>query len=130
MEEQSLGVEVCMPVEAGHLPNLAERAEAWLKNVWMPKNQYWERVWKTGGDWNTVAENELLAFEDDFLSSPEIRLKDDTQMLIRVFVRSSSKNWRDWLVLKLVPDLRSEFPEIKDGLPNSIRRFRDQPASR
>jgi hypothetical protein len=121
MDEESFCVEVCMSVETGNVSELVLRVRNWIKNAWEPRNKSWERIWRTGTNLNRIAERESLAFESDFLNSPEVLPGDGSQILLRLQVRPSSKNWRDWLVLKFLPDLRSEFAEVKE-LPLFTRR--------
>jgi hypothetical protein len=85
--------------------------QSWTDDVWTPRNIEWIRVWRGG----TYEETEILSYRQDFVRSPEILLKDKSTLLITLYVRRPSRQWKDWLVLRLMPDLREEFVEVKHG---------------
>ncbi|WP_316205596.1 hypothetical protein, partial [Bradyrhizobium sp. SZCCHNS3004] len=101
----TLCIEVFLLTKEGVSENLNLEVQHWIDEVWMPSNPKWERVWKTGQDLSTIAEKQTLRFEDDFVHKPEVRSGEHGRLLLRLFAKQDSRNWRDWLVLKILPDL-------------------------
>jgi hypothetical protein len=114
-------VEVCLTTENCSL-DLGNRIQDWLNDVWMPNNQEWERVWRTGAHLEIVVERQILKYDDDFSRAPEILPKDSLRLLVRLYVNWPSKNWREWLVSRILPDLRTAFSEMTNERPVYIRR--------
>jgi hypothetical protein len=80
----------------------------------MPHHSVWQWTWRTGPNLATTYE-QVLHYEDDFMKPPEIVSCEGAELRIRLFGKKSSKFWRDWLVSRLLPDLKAEFPEVEVG---------------
>jgi hypothetical protein len=116
----SARIEICMRLAEDYTPDLGRRIQAWIHDIWMPTNLEWERVWKTGANLDIIAKRERLQYGDDFLRSPQISLTDNSKLLVHLCIKLPAKNWRDWFILRFLPDLRTAFPEITDELPDYI----------
>jgi len=96
--------------------DLGGRIRQWLTEVWMPSNTAWLRVWKTGPGLS-VERPELLHYGDEFLSPPILISSVAAEVRFQLRGRDpKQKLWRDWLVLRILPDLKANFPEVGDTL--------------
>jgi hypothetical protein len=62
-----------------------------------------------------LAEEQVLRYEDEFVRPPEIVPSKGSEPLIRLAGRESSQAWRDWIVSRLLPDLKKQFPEVGES---------------
>ena len=96
--------------------NFARKIEQWLTDVWVPSNATWHRSWKTGPDLS-VERIELLQYFDEFLSAPTITSSGAAGIRLQLNGRDTKrKSWKDWLVLRILPDLKATFPQVGDIL--------------
>jgi hypothetical protein len=79
----------------------------WWSTEWMQKNERWIRIWNEG---HATERREVLLFEDDFCGFPQVVSCDGSRLRFRLVGKSSGKWWRDWLVSRIIPDLRIRFP--------------------
>jgi hypothetical protein len=109
----SFDVEVGIGVAEAVGDELKQKVEGWISECWMPNNLSWTRHWQRAADRATVRE-ENLNYGDDLLAAPEVISCTDSTLRIRLVGKFGSKFWRDWLVLKILPDLKAQFPEVAD----------------
>jgi len=88
----------------------------------MPNNMDWHRIWRAG----TNTQKELLRYYDEFYDPPTVSRRDESHLLLLLRVRWPSSIWKDWLALRIIPDLRSAFPAISHQRPLYVRRKRGQ----
>jgi hypothetical protein len=93
---------------------LADRVRRWMTDVWMPSHPTWTREWKTGVDL-ARAEKQVLSYADEFSSDPEVS-GEGSELRLRLRGKRDSRFWKDWLVSRIAPDLRAEFPELSELL--------------
>lgn len=96
--------------------SFCEEVEQWLNDEWLPRNQLWQRVCR-----NADTEHiQNLLYSEEFRSPPRV-LCGNSELCLIVEGKSSAEFWRDWLVARLIPDVRSRFPQI--GAARLIRCF-------
>jgi hypothetical protein len=94
--------------------SLAEKIQQWLTEVWAPSNTTWLRVWKTGPGLS-VELPELLRYSDEFLSTPTVMSSTTTEVRLQLLGSEPQRTlWKDWLVFRILPDLKAHFPEVRD----------------
>jgi hypothetical protein len=89
--------------------DLAPRVQAWINDVWMPQHTTWSREWQTGSNLTTTRV-QLLHYSDEFSAPPEIAAGPASELKFRLRGKKTAKFWKDWLVTRLMPDLREAFP--------------------
>lgn len=95
---------------------LGERIQQWLTQVWVPSNTTWLRVWQTGPGLS-IERPELLRYSDEFLSSPTVTSSMATEIRLQLRGKNRKRKlWKDWIVSRIMPDLRAHFSEISDFL--------------
>ncbi|MBP6004775.1 MAG: hypothetical protein KA746_15195 [Pyrinomonadaceae bacterium] len=86
---------------------LFSRVKAWLIE-WAENNQAW--VWKYDS-----GREDTFVFSDDFKGVPTPISCDFKELKIRLEGQPrSQKFWRDWLALRIVPELQAGFVEIEN----------------
>jgi hypothetical protein len=110
-------LEIGFPVVKEAEPNLAEAIQAWIQDTWMPKNKEWNN--------KSRLEPRLVLYRDTFYSEPKIS-ESSGLLILNLDTNLSSKEWRDWLVLKIIRDMRERFPII--GEPLHVRHYRVGPS--
>jgi len=111
----SFCVEVTVSVRSNDEIGLGERVQQWWKDVWVPDRGLWQVVSRTGPQLREV-EVETQAYTEVFSAAPHVVFCKDSQLKFRLEGRRLSRVWRDWLVLRILPDLREQFPEIQEGV--------------
>ncbi len=83
--------------------------------MWMPGHGTWTREWKSGPklERGTL---QTLHYGDEFLEPPVIAVGPDSELQLRLRGQKTAKFWRDWLVSRLVPDLKEEFSNVGELL--------------
>ena len=77
----------------------------WLAR-WTIENELWTWEYDTGG-------SDTFRLSDELRKAPEVASAAESELTIRIQGQATSTGfWRDWLVLKLIPDLKAAFPEI------------------
>jgi hypothetical protein len=109
-------VEIEMSVSADAVTSLFDDIQRWLNDEWVPKNQLWRRVSRDAG--REYVQN--LLYSDEFSSPPRV-LSGGSQLRLVIEGRNAGNSWRDWLVARLIPDVKSRFPQIGEVL--LIRNF-------
>jgi hypothetical protein len=79
--------------------------QTWIASVWMPNNRIWIRNWSSG-------RSEELRFEDEFSTAPQVIETGCRKVVLRFEGSSTAKFWKDWIVSRIIPDLRDKFPEV------------------
>ena len=96
----SFCLEIALRVNTSDPKGLAVRITSWLEE-WTQKNRYWNWFEQT------------LDFFNDFAGSPICAERTSEFVIVRVEGRPKfSKWWKDWIVLRLLKDLQSQFQEI------------------
>lgn len=93
----------------------AEKIGRWLIDQWLPANRTWRRKWANGQNALRNIEEELL-FSDSFYSYPEVSYRERDTLCVVLHGKSRSALWRDWMISKIIPELKEEFPNIGDRL--------------
>lgn len=98
----SFCVEIALRVDTDDAKGLAARMTLWLEE-WTHENRYW--------NWF----EETLDFLDDFAGPPTCVERSPESLIVRVEgTPKFTKCWKDWIVLRLLKDLQSQFHEITD----------------
>jgi hypothetical protein len=116
-EDGTFQVEIVMSVTADGAGSLCADIQEWWNNEWFPKNQIWRRIWTSAGSESI----EDLTYCDEFSSPPRVLPGDSPQLHLVLEGKSSAKWWKDWMVMRVIPDLKSRFPQI--GEVQAIRDF-------
>jgi|ADGO01.1.fsa_nt_gi hypothetical protein len=109
-------VELEMSVVPDADASLREEVQRWLRDEWAPSNQLWRRVCRDAS--GEYVRN--LLYSDEF-SAPPCVLADGSLLRLVVEGRSCARYWREWLVARLIPDVRARFPQV--GAVRLIRNF-------
>lgn len=107
----SFCVEVGIELSARDQTDLVPRIQAWVGNAWLPHHSTWTREWRTGPNFSASGP-QVLKYRDEFTASPEIALGSSSELQLRLKGAKTAKYWKDWLVARLVPDLKAAFPGI------------------
>jgi hypothetical protein len=102
----SFCVDVVVAVETNEPENLSRRVESWCRQ-WTNENRTWKRNWIPSGQ-------EILNYGDEFKREPYPVACTSTELTIRLEGQPSARWWRDWLVLRILADLKSSFVEFRD----------------
>ena len=81
--------------------------------MWAPRNKTWARECKTGPGL-TVERPEILEYEDELSAPPEVISCEGSELRFRLRGKGE-KLWKDWMVMRILPDLKAEFPEVEVG---------------
>jgi hypothetical protein len=111
----SFCVDVGLQLLEGTPGDICKLIDSWFSDTWMDANKTWTRTWSTGPNLE-VKKDEVLAYSDEFLRTPMASLGNKSELRIRLFGTKSSRLWKDWLVSKIAPDLKAQFPYIGDLL--------------
>jgi hypothetical protein len=109
----SFCVEIRLSAANDHRIDLDSRIKRWIAVSWMQNRSTWKREWRTGPN-QALVEEQILQYENEFIGPPEIVSYDGSELRFRLFGKPSAKYWKDWLVSRLIPDLKAQFPEIVD----------------
>ena len=106
-------MEVTVSVRSSDEIALGERVQQWWTDVWLPDRNSWRVVIRTGPQLREEVV-ETLTYTEEFSAAPHVVFCKDSQLRFQLKGRRPSKVWRDWLVLRILPDLREQFPEIQE----------------
>jgi hypothetical protein len=112
-------VEICVGLLSTDTKHLAALMQHWILEEWMPNNSAWTIDWRTGKNLSITRE-ETHFYKDDFIKPPNIISTEDSKLRLRLYGSKSTTFWRDWLIMKIMPDLRTKFPEIGE-IPEYIK---------
>ena len=107
----SFCVDVIVAVETNEPEHFSRRVQSWALQ-WAGENQTWTHGNPSG--------QEVLNYADEFQREPYPVSCTPTELTIRFEGQPSAKWWRDWLVLRILADLKSAFAEFRD-----VNRIRD-----
>ena len=101
-------VEVGLSVKTDAPASLLENFTAWAKR-WLLEHETWERQWDT-------KRIERLNFYDEF-SALQVVSCTASKLVFRlegkqVQGKPGNRWWKDWLVLRLLPEVRVAFAEV------------------
>jgi hypothetical protein len=102
----SFCVEVFIAVETNEPESLSQRVASW-GTAWVNDNQIWTRNWIPSGQ-------EVLNYSDEFKREPYPVSCTSTELKIRLEGQPAAKWWKDWMVLRILSDLKSAFAEFRD----------------
>ena len=111
----SFCVEVSLRVVGDDDEALGARIQQWFLREWLPRHQTWEREWKTGARL-TATSRQSLHYSEAFEGPPEIVSCTGGRLSLRLIGKNSARFWRDWLVSRVLPDLRMQFPQVGQRL--------------
>jgi hypothetical protein len=113
----SFCVEVTLRVESAEIEPFVSRLTAWL-NDWAKANRYWKP-----GFSHPESRDGVFDFQRDFTGPPSCSTQVANLVRLRLEGRPESKRtWKDWLCMKLLPELRRVFAEIR-----AIEKIQDCP---
>ncbi|GGA39957.1 hypothetical protein [Dyella nitratireducens] len=95
-------------------PDIAARIQSWFNDDWISRNKTWTRTWASGPNLATKRD-EVLSYSDEFLAIPEVE-EAGAELRIRLFGARTARFWKDWLVSKIAPDLKAQFPQVGELL--------------
>ncbi len=104
----SFCIEVSFPVITNDCEDLLRRVKLWAGD-WMTTNTVWKRKWDPSG------REETLYYDEEFKTEPNPVSCTSNELKIRLEGQPSSKWWRDWLVSRIIHDLRQRFNEVQSG---------------
>ena len=101
----SFCIEVSIPVSTDNPEELQRRVQSW-STQWVEANQTWKRNW--------LSQDEELHYEAEFKREPQIIYSNSNELKIRLEGQPSAKWWKDWVVYRILKELKGAFPEIQD----------------
>jgi hypothetical protein len=75
----------------------------------------WTREWLTGPN-ASVVKVQTLNYADEFAAPPVVSVDPETKLRLQLRGKGTAKFWKDWVVSRLIPDLKSQFPGIGELL--------------
>lgn len=119
-EDGSFCVEIWLGLSGNQSDDLPLRVQRWIREDWMPEHATWKREWRTGPNLATTYE-QVLHYQDEFTKPPVVSYRHNAKFPFRVLRlrfsgKQSAKFWKDWLVSRLLPDLRERFPHVSKSL--------------
>lgn len=105
----SFCIDVVMSIETTDSKHLGVAIQEWWTHEWMQSNRTWTREWSSG-------DVQKLPFDHEFVRPPEVVRCVDSDLRFRLRGRPGGRWWKDWLVSKIIPDLRRRFPEVGEFL--------------
>jgi hypothetical protein len=109
----SFCIDVVIAIETNEPGDLSHRVKSWAAQ-WVRENHIWAR------HWTQSERDETLNYTQEFKREPYPVSCTPTELTIRFEGQPSAKWWKDWLVLKILSDLKSAFVEFRD-----VTRMRD-----
>src|SRR4051812_13579185 len=103
-EDGTFCVRVVLSIATQDAAGLRADLQRWMSK-WGQDKEVWERQWRSG-------RMERLLYSDDFKAAPTIEISDASELHLRVEGTSSARLWKDWLVSRILPDLKAAFSEI------------------
>src|SRR5437867_2814598 len=107
----SFCIEVILHIVSDDPEGLLKRVRDWAIQ-WAKANQVWTRKWCTGEGLQN--QEEELQYIQDFNQEPLPIACSTTELKIQLECKPSAQLWKDWLVSRILPDLKTSFPEIRD----------------
>lgn len=102
----SFCIEVSIPVSTDDPEGLLRSVQDWLSQ-WAKANQIWIRTWQPTG------RIEELFYGQEFKGAPQPISCDSSELKIRLEGQPSAKWWKDWMVSRILADLKAAFSEIR-----------------
>ena len=103
----SFCIEITIAVETNEPEALSERVESWATR-WVNENQIWTRNWSPNN------RKETLHYSQEFKREPYPISCTPTELKVQLEGQPSAKRWKDWMVLRILTDMKSTFPEFRD----------------
>jgi len=103
----SFCLDVFIAIETNEPENLSRRVESWGRQ-WANENRIWTRNWVPSG------REEILNYSDEFKREPYPVSCTPTELTLRLEGQPSAQWWKDWLVERILSDLKSSFAEFRD----------------
>lgn len=100
----SFCIEARVRVSTNELDVLASEVTNWLDR-WVRENQYWKRSLVKKG-------KVVLDYFDDYAGLPSLLTCPPDFLILRLAGRPGARWWKDWLILRLLKELRNAFEEI------------------
>jgi hypothetical protein len=98
-----------MSLSGDNAGDLGSAIQSWWSNEWIPRNKEWVQVWNRGyaSEFTMV-----LLYDEEFSDAPRVVGCDGPQLRFRLLGKPSAKWWKDWLVRRIVSDLKAQFPAV------------------
>jgi len=90
-----------------------EAINAWFRNSWCPSNTIWQREWTPGRNAGPIR-LQRLSYGALFSEPPRVNYALQGMLCISLVGKLRGSLWKDWLVSKILPDLRKSFPGVSD----------------
>jgi hypothetical protein len=108
----SFCVEIIVSLSSVNTGDIGSAIQDWWSNEWMPRNKEWVRAWNRG---HKTERTEVLLYDDEFSGAPQLVRCEGSQLRFRLIGKSSAKKWwKDWLVSRMIPDLKARFPAVEE----------------
>lgn len=110
-DDGSFCVEISLTVAGECDEDLGSRIQHWIDGDWMKHRSTWKRVWKTGPNLTRTIE-QVHYYDDEFMKPPKVVSCEGSELRFQLFGKRTAKFWKDWLISRLLPDLREQFREV------------------
>src|ERR1041385_7896579 len=99
----SFCIEISIPLSTSvDAEKLRQQVQNWADR-WVETNAIWKRNW--------LSENDELRYDEEFKGPPTAIVSAPNELGIRLECKPSAKWWKDWMVYRLLTDLRRVFTE-------------------
>src|SRR5437667_12792537 len=99
----SFCIEVSIPVSTDDPEGLQRRVQSW-STQWVKANRTWKRNW--------LSRDEELHYDAEFKSEPKTVSCSTDELKIRLEGQPSATWWKDWMVSRILQDLKAAFSEV------------------
>lgn len=110
-KDKSFCVVISMEIKTDNQESMKTKIQKWIDEDWRPRNILWIRTWETGESGKNKYD-EYSYYMTEFSTPPQIISCDDGVLKIRLNGQPTDRYWRDWMVFKIIPDLKEKFSEI------------------
>lgn len=105
----SFCIDVSFSVATENYQELSKAIVSWATE-WAGANTVWLRRWEPTG------KTEELRYADEFKGPLTPVFCDAGRLTVRLQGQPAAQWWRDWLVSRIIPELKQSFSEIRDGV--------------
>jgi hypothetical protein len=89
--------------------SIGSSIQDWWSKEWTPANKQWVQICNKGYKSEFTR---VWQYDDEFSKPPQLVSSTRAKLRFRLLGKSSAKWWKDWMVLRIIPDLKARFPAV------------------